>query len=145
LVWNSYLIDFRNEEWDINQDISIDEIKSAILSTPNYKASGPDDIPIEFYKAIVPGGEDNETSSPCINCLLLLFNRIWNGDFQKSWNETSIVSIPKKGDLNDCYNYRGIFLINNVIKLISKTITNRISNNGLNYGFIRHEQFGFRN
>ena len=48
---NEFLINLRNDEWDINQDISIDEIKFAILSTPNYKASGPDGIPIEFFKA----------------------------------------------------------------------------------------------
>ena len=39
----------RHNEWDINQDISIEEIKEAILATPNYKALGPDGIPIEFY------------------------------------------------------------------------------------------------
>ena len=60
-----------------------------------------------------------------MNCLLLLYNRIWNGDFPNSWNEASIVSIPKKGDLTDCDNYRGISLINNGIKLITKVITNR--------------------
>ena len=142
---NEFLISSRNDEWDINQDISIDEIKFAILSTPNYKASGPDGIPIEFFKAVVPKGENSESSSPGINCLHLLFNRIWNGDFPESWNEASIVSIPKKGDLTDCDNYRGISLINNGIKLISKIIAKRISNYGLDHGFIRPEQFGFRN
>ena len=43
----------RHNEWDINQDISIEEIKKAILATPNYKASDPDGIPIEFYKALI--------------------------------------------------------------------------------------------
>ena len=50
-----------------------------------------------------------------MNCLILLFNHIWNGDFPISWNEGSTVSIPKKDDLTDCDNYRGIFLINNVL------------------------------
>jgi len=30
--------------WDINQDISIEEIKEAILATPKYNDSGPDEI-----------------------------------------------------------------------------------------------------
>ena len=34
----------RQDEWPINQDISVDEIIAAISATPNYKASGPDDI-----------------------------------------------------------------------------------------------------
>ena len=146
---NEFLVEFRDNEWDINQDISADEIRSAISSTPNFKASGPDDIPIEFYKALISNYDDNDDAnnipSTGMNCLLLLYNRIWNGDFPNSWNEASIVSIPKKGDLTDCDNYRGISLINNGIKLITKVITNRISDYGLKHGFIRPEQFGFRN
>ena len=49
----------RHNEWDINQDINIEEIREAILATPNYKASGPDGIPIEFYKALIPPDEEN--------------------------------------------------------------------------------------
>jgi len=45
-----------------------------------------------------------------------LINRIWNGDFSKSWNNTSIISIHKKDDPSDCNNYRGISLINNGLK-----------------------------
>jgi len=33
--------------------------KSAILATPNYKASGPDEIPIEFYKAFLSHEENS--------------------------------------------------------------------------------------
>jgi len=146
LPTNEFLLDFRDNEWDINQDISADEIRSAISSTPNFKASGPDDIPIEFFKALISDNDDDANNEPSsgMNCLLLLFNRIWNGDFPSSWNEASIVSIPKKGDLTDCDNYRGISLINNGIKLLTKVITNRISEYGLKHGFIRPEQFGFR-
>ena len=119
---NEYCIDFSNEIWDINQDISLDEIQYAIQSTPNYKASGPDGIPIEFYKALISDIDNDESTSPGINCLHMLFNRIWNGDFPNTWNKASIVSIPKKGDPTNCDNYRGISLINNGIKLISKII-----------------------
>ena len=48
-----------NQEWNINQDISIDEIVQAIESTPNFKASGPDNIPIEFFKSLFYRDEDN--------------------------------------------------------------------------------------
>ncbi len=60
-------------------------------------------------------------------------------------NKSSIISIPKKGDPTNCDNYRGISLINNGIKLISKIISKRISDYGLNHGFVRPEQFSFRN
>jgi len=140
----------RYPDWTINQDISLDEIKSAILATPNYKASGPDGIPIEFYKAFLPheGSSDDDTpvlESSGLRCLRSLFKRIWDGEFPSSWNEASIISIPKKGDPTNCDNYRGISLINNGIKLITKIVTTRISEYGLRNNFIRPEQFGFRN
>jgi len=64
---------------------------------------------------------------------------------QKSWNNASIVSIHKKGDPLDCNNYRGISPINNGLKIISKIIANRISKYGIDEGFIRPEQYEFRN
>jgi len=73
-----------------------------------------------------------------------LFNRIWNNESPESWNQASIVSIPKKGDLTDCDNYRDISLINVGIKLITKILTKRISEYGLSNNFIRPEQFSFR-
>ena len=129
----------RHNDWDINQDISIKEIKEAILATPNYKASGPDGIPTDDENSV-------NNSASGLNCLQKIYSRIWNGEFPSSWNEASIISIPKKGDdLSDYDNYRGISLINNGIKLISKIVSKRISEYGLKNNFIRSEQFGFRN
>jgi len=85
-------------------------------------------------------------SASGLNCLRKIYFRIWNGEFPSTWNEASIISIPKKGDdLSDCDNYRGISLINNDIKLISKIVSKRISEYGFKNNFIRPEQFGFRN
>ena len=134
----------RQQEWDINQGISNEEICKVISSTPNFKACGPDGIPMEFFKALIPCKDDSEGSidnnsniSSGFNCLKALINRIWNGDFPKSWNKESIVSIHKKGDPSDCNNYRGISLINNGLKIIAKIIANRISKYGIDEGFIK--------
>ena len=84
--------------------------------------------------------------SDCANCLLSLFDKIWDGDFPEEWNSASIILIPKKkGDLSDCNNYRGISLINVGLKIISKIVTNRIAKYALEHKFVRPEQFGFRN
>jgi hypothetical protein len=53
-------------------------------------------------------------------------------------------SIHKKRDPLDCNNYHGIPHINNVLKIVAKIISNRISKYGIDKGFIRQEQFGFR-
>jgi len=76
----------RQQEWDINQGISDEEICKAISSTPNFKASGPDGIPMEFFKALILSKDDSEGSSDNninissgFKCLKALINRIWNG------------------------------------------------------------------
>ena len=74
--------------------------------------------------------DNNSNISTGFKCLKALINRVWNGDFQKSWNNVSIVSIHKKRDPSNCNDYRGISLINNGLKIIVKIIANRISKYG---------------
>jgi len=52
--------------------------------------------------------------------------------------------VPKKGDLSDCNNYRGISLINNIIKILSKIVATRILTYCNDNNIIRPEQYGFR-
>ena len=76
--------------------------------------------------------------------MLLLFFYYFSSFFSFSLL-SAIISIPKKGDLSDCNNYRGISLINVGLKIISKIVTNRIAKYALDHKFVRPEQFGFRN
>jgi len=131
--------------WDINDLIFIQEIRNTILSMKNNKAPGPDGIPIEFYKALFCNEKLEKDHPSEARCLEIIFNKFWNGFFLTKWSFASIVSIFKKGDLSNCSNYRGIYLINVGLKIISKIVTNRISNYALNHNYIRPEQFGFRN
>jgi len=121
-----------NETWDINQPITMAEIESTVFSMKNNKAPGPDGIPSEFFKAFFDpnrpssNGNDNTASySDCAKCLFSIFTKIWNGDFPSNWNSASIVSIPKKGDLSDCNNYRGISLI--IVKIPRWGIKNEMT------------------
>ena len=50
---------YENQEQNINQDIRIDEIVQVIESTPIFKASGPDNIPIKLFKSLFYRDEDN--------------------------------------------------------------------------------------
>jgi hypothetical protein len=42
-----------NKNGKINQGMSGEEIRKAISSTPNFKACGPNGIPMEFFKALI--------------------------------------------------------------------------------------------
>lgn len=49
-----------------------------------------------------------------------------SGCTPKIWSEINIIPIPKKGNLSDCGNYRGISMCSVVTKLMNKMILNRI-------------------
>ena len=56
-----------------------------------------------------------------------LFNHIfYNGTFPKSWNESVVTLIHKKGSKYDPNNYRGISITSNLGKLFNKVIYNRL-------------------
>jgi len=57
----------------LTKEITWEEIRKAILPVSNFKASGPDDIPIEFYKAIIPKTVPEDNSNYGYNFLHLLF------------------------------------------------------------------------
>ena len=143
LYWeNKFGINNNNDIiWPINDVPLFDEIRTTILDMNNNKAPGNDGIPVEVYKAFF--ADATNKSAPALY-FTKLCKRLWLEGIPNSWNTASIVSIPKKGDLSDCSNYRGISLINVGIKVISKLLANRISKYALDNGFIRLEQFGFR-
>ncbi|KAJ8333838.1 hypothetical protein SKAU_G00411570 [Synaphobranchus kaupii] len=93
-------------ELQMNCDkLSKAEIRKAIMSLKNGKVAGPDEIPAEAIKA------DMGTAIN-INMLHSLFNKIWEEEqIPAEWKEGILIKLPKKGDLRDCNNYRGIMLL----------------------------------
>ena len=79
------------------------EIKKAIRHLKNGRVAGPDGIPSEAIKA------DLNTST---KMLPELFGRIWETDeIPDDWKKGYLVKLPKKGDLKECKNWRGIMLL----------------------------------
>jgi len=110
------------------------EIVNAIKSMKNGKAAGADNIPAEVLKV-----------DPYISAYILLplFQDIWQTEtFPKEWREGIIVKVPKKGDLSQCRNWRGVTLLAVISKIFNKVILERIKNS-LDMG-LRKEQTGFR-
>ena len=95
-----------------------EEIKNAIKSLNNGKSAGPDGIPAEALKA------DLETS---VDMLHPLFEHMWQEEqIPQDWKEGYIVKLPKKGDLGECKNYRGIIIISMQEKSLNIVILDRL-------------------
>ncbi|GFR83528.1 retrovirus-related Pol polyprotein from type-1 retrotransposable element R2 [Elysia marginata] len=110
------------------------EIKKAITALRNGKAAGPDEIPPEAIKA------DMETS---VNLLYDLLGKIWiKEEMQAEWREGIVIKLPKKGDLSNCNNYRGIMLLSVPGNVFNRVILERLKE--AVDTLLRDQQAGFR-
>ncbi|XP_028649227.2 LOW QUALITY PROTEIN: uncharacterized protein LOC114645554 [Erpetoichthys calabaricus] len=124
-----------------NEDLPIncgkptrEEIRKAITLMKNGKAAGPDDIPAEALKA------DLEAS---VEMLYPLFEKIWEEEeIPTDWKEGYLVKLPKKGDLSNCNNYRGITLLSVPGKVFNWILLERMKD--IVDPQLRDEQAGFR-
>ena len=113
---------------------TLNEVKKAIASLKNGKAPGADQVNVELLKA-------DENFTP--ELLTKILGNIWNSEeLPACWKTGLIVKLPKKGDLKDCNNWRGIMLLSATSKVLSRVILNRISASV--DPLLRKEQAGFR-
>ena len=100
----------------------------------NGKAAGLDNISAKVLKV------DPETTAEMLYPVLV---KIWKEEkLPEGWKEGLIIKIPKKGDLANCNNWRGITLLSIPSKILTTTILNRIQNTVEQY--LRKGQAGFR-
>lgn len=110
------------------------EIVEAIRKLKNNKAAGTDGIPAELFLA-----------NPTVSAAALHPHIIeaWNAEtFESDWKKGVIVKLPKKGDLRQCNNWRGITILNVINKIMAHIIHGRIINHL--ESTLRDEQAGFR-
>ena len=82
-----------------------------------------------------------DTVTPQLLCQIL--QKIWDSEEAPSeWKTGTIVKLPKKGDLGNCNNWRGITLLSLTNKIFSRIILQRITT--AVDGILRQEQAGFR-
>lgn len=75
--------------------------------------------------------------------LTRLFNKVKeDGVASKSWSKGLIVKLPKKGNLRECTNWRGITLLPVISKIFDRVLISRIKKGVDN--ILRKEQSGFR-
>ena len=93
------------------------EVEAAVQSLKKGKSAGVDNIAAELVQA---GGED------VITALTTVFNKIWQtGKWPTPWTQSLVITLPKKGYLQQCQNYRTISLISHPSKVMLKIILKR--------------------
>ena len=119
------------------KEISEEEVREAIAKLKNRKASGPDGIVGEYFKALArtPSG---------LNLIVELCRLCWESKaLPSSWKISRVTLIFKKGDPASCENSRPISLLAIGYKLIASIVLKRIQNAGAE-DRIWKSQFGFR-
>ena len=112
---------------------SKEEIQSAVNQLKNGKSAGPDGIPAEALKA-------NLVAS--VDVLHPLFESIWKEEnIPSDWKEGYLIKLPKKGDLSQCLNYRGITLLSIPGKVFNRILLNRMKDAVDPH--LRHQQAGY--
>ena len=76
---------------------------------------------------------------------MCIFRERWESEIiPEAWKTRLIVKLPKKGDLGECNNWRGVTLLPITSKVFSKIIHTRLDENTGQDEYIRQEQEGFR-
>ena len=117
-----------------NHPILREEVEAAVRSLKKGKSAGVDNIPAELIQA---GGE------AAINTLHTICKKIWQtGNWPTPWTQSLVITLPKKGNLQQCQNYRTISLICHPSKVMLKILLNRLKPQA--EAIIAEEQAGFR-
>ena len=94
-----------------------EEVEAAVKALKMGKSAGVDNIPAELVQA---GGE------AMIDILTAICNKIWKtGEWPTTWTQSLVITLPKKGNLQLCQNYRTISLISHPSKVMLKIILNK--------------------
>ena len=120
---------------ELNVPISSKEVHDAISKLRRNKACGIDDIKAEFIL---------EGKQILLEPLTQLFNEIFTSQFPESWSVGIITPIFKKGDKNDCNNYRGVTVGTALSKLYAMILNKRLMEWTEKHKLRANAQAGFR-
>ena len=146
-VWRAYFEKLLNEEfqWDRNglekdeavsgpcDCINREEVRAALVSAKTGKAAGPSGVVVEMLLA--SGEIGLQWMTDICNAI------VREGKIPDDWRKSWIVTIYKgKGDALECGSYRGVKLLDQVMKIFERVIERRVRERVT----IDNMQFGFR-
>lgn len=105
----------------LDENITQQEVRLAVMELPKNKASGPDGFPAEFYQNFW------DIMAPDI---MKLIDTVQSGTSDiSSINKAAITIIRKKENLREISDYRPISVINTSVKIITKILSKRLQPN----------------
>ena len=102
----------------LEPDILECEVKWALESITTNKTSGSDGIPVELFQIL---------KDDAVKVLHSICQQIWKTQqWPQDWKRSVFISIPKKGNVKECSNYRTIALISHASKGMLKILQARL-------------------
>ena len=146
-VWRAYYDKLSNEEFPwkkdsltevnagggVSEEFSVEEVKVAIKKMKNLKAAGPSGVVADMLKAAGDAGAVWVTE--VCNAV------VKEGRIPEDWCKSWMVNVYKgKGDALVCGSYRGIKLLEHVMKVLERVIESRVRKkvqiNDMQFGFM---------
>ena len=109
-------------------------MEAAVKALKMGKSAGMDKIPAQLDQA---GGE------AMVDILTSICSKIWKtGEWPATWTQSLVTTLPKKGNLQLCQNFRTISFVSHPSKVMLKIILNRLQPQAEKT--IAEKQAGFR-
>ena len=106
---------------ELDDPPTLKEAESALKAMHNGKAAGLNGLPIEVYKVIWFSSEEGA------KVLLEILSVFWESEtVPVEWIKAKLCLLPKKGDLSDPNNWRGIMLLDCFAKWVGSILGNRL-------------------
>ena len=94
------------------------EVKWALRSITMNKADGDDGIPAELFQIL---------KYDAVKVLHSICHQIWKTQqWPQDWKRSVFVPIPKKGNAEECSNYRTVALISHASRIMFKILQARL-------------------
>jgi hypothetical protein len=103
---------------ELTKDLTLKEVRDAILEMPKGKAPRCDGIPTEFFQEFI-----DEISPTLLQAFSAMLR---NGETSEWINKGMITLIPKSGDHAKIGNWRPITLLGSLYKILAKTLARRL-------------------
>ena len=125
------------EEESLNADLSVEEVRTAVMTLKTKKAADRDGFTVELLRAGI--------MDVILPALTSTFNKFFRkGSYFDPWNVGLLHPIFKKGDPQDCRNYRTVTVGSLFGKIFASVIERRISEWAERNNIRAKGQAGFR-